>query len=169
MQGLLIILLVIGSISTIGCGKKKKPSQQAMINACLFDPTGNCARQAAAMAQAGAPAVLPYIQQVGQNSNGPLVAGVLPPTQGGARPGAGIKVSAVSNADLASHRARVRSALDADSADPRSLHFDPPTVVPQRRQSDIAAARALTTQNDQLGLSNAGNRSPASAEEAGVR
>ncbi len=165
MQGILIVLMVTASLTSIGCGKKKKPSQQAMINACLFDPTGNCPRQAAAMAQAGAPGQLPLIQAIGQNPN--LLTG------GGVSTGAGVRVASATpttSADLARQRIKVQSALAADAANPRSMHYDPPqSSVPQQSRADVDAARGLPTQNEQVGLRNGGSRAPAAVEEAGIR
>jgi len=166
MKGLLITLLVLGSVSSIGCSKKKKPSQQAMINACLFDPTGNCPRQAAAMAAAGGaglpPGVLPYnITQGGQNPF--ILGGGAPGTTGTVR-----VASKISDRDVRAQAARVRDGIRADSLNPQSLHYDPPTnTVPQQGSID----RSVLTQNDQVGLQNRGPAStaPAGGEEEGVR
>lgn len=164
MKGLLIALLVVASAASMGCSKKKKPSQQAMINACLFDPTGNCPRQAAALAMAGGAGMPPGLA-INQGGNNPFI---LPPTTGG---GAVRVASHVSDKDVRAQAFKVQSAIKADSLNPNSIHYDPPVSnVPQQSAADIAAARSALTQNDQVGL----NRVPAGGgaadgEEEGVR
>ncbi len=133
-------LLILAVLPLIACDKDK-PTQKEMVNACLFDPTGNCQRQAAAYAQGHAPAVLPYIN-AGQANQGGAVGNV--PT---------VAVFSVNEAQIKAKAQSVQSAIEADNRNPSSLHFDPPqSYVPKQKVEDIEAARSLPTQNDQMGL-----------------
>lgn len=138
IQNLLLIFSLI--IPLIACDKDK-PTQKEMVNACLFDPTGNCQRQAAAYAQGHAPAVLPYIN-AGQANQGGAVGNV--PT---------VAVFSTNEAQIKAKALSVQSAINADSRNPASLHYDPPqSYVPKQKAEDVEAARSLPSQNDQMGL-----------------
>lgn len=133
---LLMALAVTASLSTVACGKKKA-SQQEMIRACMWDPSGQCQRQAAAYA--AAPGVLPIAAQLGQNPqllNG-VVNGTVPvvlppgtpvagaPAVPGTGGGVGIK-TASTDAAIRAQQQKVAAAIKADSLNPNSIHYDPP-------------------------------------------
>lgn len=160
MQGLLITLLVLGSVFSVGCGKKK-PTQQQMVNACLFDPTGNCPRQAAAMATAMGGGAMSYNVGSGLGASYPVLAA-------GTNPGlirafstnaSGGTIKVASANDVKTQAMKVQSALAADANNPKSMYYDAPNSVPQRDAGAVAALQALPTQNQQVGLPA---RSPAS-------
>lgn len=136
----LVFLFLIAS-TLVACDKDE-PTKKEMVNACLFDPTGNCQKQAAAMAQKNAPAILPYIN-AGAGNQGGL-----------ANASAGqVKLFSVNDQALRDKAMKVQAAIEADNQNPNSLHYDPPqSFVPKASAADVAAAKSLPTQNDQVGL-----------------
>ena len=171
----MIFVFGLVSLTTVGCGcsKKNPPSQQAMINACLFDATGNCPRQAAAIAQAGgfaggAPGMLPPLGQNSPILTNPAVGGIPGMTPPGTTAPMPIKAFA-SNVDVRNQQQKVMSALNADKNNPNSMRYDPPSTVLQRDPAAVDAAHALPTQNDQVGLKRDAGASDRQSEAAGTR
>lgn len=146
----LTLIVAFSALNNVACTKKKSASQQEMIHACLWDQSGNCQRQVAAYAQS--PAILPIANQYLAQNPG-LLAGtgtsmpvVLPP--GGA---VGVKTASVSDAALKAQSAKVAAAIQADSMNPSSLHYDPPqasrspaSIAPSSASSAAAAVPSST-------------------------
>jgi hypothetical protein len=111
-------MIVFSFSSLIACSNDKKEDKEASVNACLFDPTGNCARAVMAQCQANpamcnslasSPAVAPYLngQNLG-NVSAPAVQQVVT----GFGSGAGTQIQAsVSDAQLKTMAAKNAAAL----------------------------------------------------------
>ncbi len=132
MDKLMVGLLVIAMLPMVGCSKKKKNkiSQQAAINACLWDPTGNCPRQAAALAAANAPAVLPYLGQY-NNLAQPQPPAAIPPTP------AVVTTQSIEQ-QIRQQAAMVQQKIKEDSLNPNSIHYDPPQPI-TRASASVSA------------------------------
>lgn len=124
---ILFIFLFFFITFQTGCNKDKE-SQQSMVNACLYDPTGNCPRQVAAAlppqqvivektVYIQTPAVQqqqqqappnPPPQQAGNGQQPPPYPPPQPPQNG--QP---ITPKSVSDAQIRAHAASVSAALDS--------------------------------------------------------
>jgi len=135
----------------IGCGDKKDNKKvQAMVNACMFDPSGQCQQRAKAILE----------NPRGQAQLAGLGIGTSNGTQ--LRKLADGKVAPVLPASIQAQAMKVQAALAADSNNPRSLHYDP------AQPSQVVADRTPASTADQVIASGTGGAiAPASAAPAG--
>ena len=130
----------------IGCGGKKKSNQEvnAMVNACMFDPSGQCQKRAKmALENPQLAAQIPAAQATAQANGGTGVVQVTTGADGQK------KLTPVLPQSLQAQALRIQAALEADSNNPRSLHYDPPQgsqVVADRTPSSVPPQAATASQ-----------------------
>jgi hypothetical protein len=120
---ILMALVTAVMFLQIGCGKKNKSKQEvkAMVNACMFDPSGQCQRRAKmALENPQLAAQIPAAQASSQANGG---TGVVQVTTG---PDGQKKLTPVLPQSLQAQALKIQAALEEDSKNPRSMHYDPP-------------------------------------------
>lgn len=152
---LVVVLTMVFGTSLIACDKKKPTTQQS-INACLYDPSGNCQRQVAMAMQSQQmqPVILPIAPNVNNvmAQNPQLLTGVP-----GQPPGV-IRVSSVDEAAIRQQYLKVQSQIAKDESDPRSLNYNP-----ERQVRTASIEREYGVTNSLHGALR--NAAPASAPE----
>jgi len=148
---LLTFLVIFVASLQIGCGKDKPTKQQkAMINACMYDPSGQCQQRAKSILEgrgiqeqlAGQPVTPPPAT----TPPGTTPPATPPPVAG--KPDSNLP-PVILPATLKAQALKVQAQLEADSRNPRSLYYDPPagsSVVdrtPAAEQNAPAQASAL--------------------------
>jgi hypothetical protein len=147
MKHILLSLVVFGALAQIGCSGNKKDAQ-AQANACMFDPTGKCQQaakayaevpgnqaglQKAVTAQGGAVTQVPIgvyrlpdgtVTTVPPLGAAAQVPGAIAPVGSVAPP---VIVQSIDGSTVKQHAAQVQAALKADSMNPESAFYDPPT------------------------------------------
>lgn len=123
--------LILAATFNVACkNKKKEATLQEKVHACMWDATGQCQRAAAAYASS--PAVLPIANQVlAQNPGllngvGATTPVVQPPPLANVGTGTGIATASADDAAIKAMAAKVTAAIEADSNNPNSIHYDPP-------------------------------------------
>lgn len=145
-QFTLTAVMILAASFNVACDKKKKEaSLQEKVHACMWDATGQCQRAAAAYASS--PAVLPIANQVLAQNPGLLngVGGttpvVQPPPVANVGTGTGIATASVDDAAIKAMAAKVNAAIEADSNNPNSIHYDPPQAP--RAPASVASSALI--------------------------
>jgi hypothetical protein len=145
MQKLFVGVMLIASMSNVGCSSCDKKTSQQKANACLSDPA--CVNQVRAAAGNGMPPNGIALNVDGANKNPALYGGQLANTQAPAvLPFPTGAVKTASTADVAAHQKQVAAKLQAALQDDEIVN----RVVPKANPNDVAAAAGLMTQEQQL-------------------
>lgn len=143
----------------IGCGGKKKSNQEvkAMVNACMFDPSGQCQKRAKmALENPQLAAQIPAAQEAARANGGTGVVQVTTGADGQK------KLTPVLPQSLQAQALKIQAALEADANNPRSLHYDPPQgsrVVADRTPASLPPQAASSTQIAPASAPSAGSES----------
>lgn len=131
-----ILMLLVGFVafSQIGCGGSggKEKEIKAAVNACMYDPTGQCQQRAKMMMEN--PNAAAQMEAAKANGGTGVIA---------KSPVTGEYLPVLPQSVLQQQALKVQAALKQDSNNPRSLHYDPAQAARTPASETVASAPAM--------------------------
>lgn len=130
-----ILMLFVGFVafSQVACsGGGKEKEIKAAVNACMYDPTGQC-QQRAKMMMENPNAVAQMEAAKAQGGTGVIAKS----------PTTGQYVPVLPQSVLEKQALKIQAALKEDANNPRSLHYDPAQATRAPASETVASAPAM--------------------------